>query len=196
MLQEALECMDGLGFSAEERRSVFQLVAAVPGNQKNTTFFVATLQGVERFVVPSTDRCCCWVTCPSRILGCGLTNRTTGKCVKMVWLVNVEHFLFLKNMCTSNHACLPQEGSDGSLIGDGALADKICELLQVSRADFTRTFQHFGSSSAMSTQEKNPGCCSKLSWGRWWLSSDWNHVSSCLTFWGGHYPVNCSISNP
>ena len=29
-LQEALECMDGLGFSADEKRSVFQLVAAVP----------------------------------------------------------------------------------------------------------------------------------------------------------------------
>lgn len=29
--QEALECMDGLGFSAEEKHSVFQLVAAVPG---------------------------------------------------------------------------------------------------------------------------------------------------------------------
>jgi len=72
MLQEALECMESLGFSAEERRSVFQLVAAV---------------------------------------------------------------LLLGDMSF-------QEGSDGSLIGDGALADKICELLQVSRADFTRTFQY------------------------------------------------------
>ena len=38
----------------------------------------------------------------------------------------------------------PQEGNDGSLIGDPALAEKICELLQVSRDDFTRTFQYFG----------------------------------------------------
>ena len=40
----------------------------------------------------------------------------------------------------------PQEGNDGSLIGDAALAEKICELLQVSRDDFTRTFQYFGAS--------------------------------------------------
>lgn len=72
MLQEALECMDGLGFSSDEKRSVFQLVAAV-------------------------------------------------------LLLGDMHF---------------QEGNDGSLIGDAALAEKICELLQVSRDDFTRTFQY------------------------------------------------------
>ena len=63
---------------------------------KQQHIVVATLQGVERFVVPSADRCCCWVTCPSRILGCGLTNRTAGKCVKMVWFVNVEDSLWAK----------------------------------------------------------------------------------------------------
>lgn len=71
MLEEAVECMDGLGFSMEEKRSVFQLVAAV---------------------------------------------------------------LHLGDMQF-------EEGSDGSLISDAAMADKICELLHVSKEDFTRTFQ-------------------------------------------------------
>lgn len=85
-------------------------------------------------------------------------------CKDGLCFVNVgSFFLFFKCVHFQSNACLVQEGSDGSLIGDGALADKICELLQVSRADFTRTFQHFGSFGAMSTEETTPDCCLKLS---------------------------------
>ncbi|CAJ1390721.1 unnamed protein product [Effrenium voratum] len=72
MLEEAADCMDGLGFSKEEKNSVFQIVAAV---------------------------------------------------------------LHLGDMQF-------EEGDDGSVLPDGALTDKICELLKVSKADFTTTFQH------------------------------------------------------
>ncbi|CAE7667888.1 XI-K [Symbiodinium pilosum] len=70
--QEAVECMDGLGFSTEEKNSVFQIVAAV---------------------------------------------------------------LHLGDMQF-------EEGDDGSRICDAALMAKLCELLQVSKEDFTNTFQY------------------------------------------------------
>lgn len=86
--QEALECMESLGFSAEERRSVFQLVAAVPGNLKH---HVCSHGNVARGVDAGswyhqlTGAVAGWHVLPGFWeLKHGLTNRT-GKCVKMVY---------------------------------------------------------------------------------------------------------------
>ena len=56
-----------------------------------------------------------------------------------------QHSALNQYLCLHSGAVIAsEEGSDGSLIEDVAMADKICALLQVSKEDFTRTFQKLG----------------------------------------------------
>ena len=57
--QEAADCMDGLGFSKEEKNSVFQIVAAAPRPN-----FFQTFQTL--IASRACSRCCTWVICSSR----------------------------------------------------------------------------------------------------------------------------------
>ena len=86
--------------------------------------------------------CCMCIRC----IMCTLPWMSHKPAMTLPDLHNERLAMLGQTICFCFSISLPQEGNDGSLIGDAALAEKICELLQVSRDDFTRTFQYFGAS--------------------------------------------------